>query len=170
MSPWFVLIIGPQQEIPTVWRVHLLGLELFVPVIRRRIRTGRVHKGRNITRLVARPMFPSYGFIRTGALDTEAILGVRGVRDFLRNESGAAVTLPHEAVLAVYAKQQEIHGEFLASRLSNPFKPGDQIRVDDGGIYSGLVAPVDRVRGHDRVEVLFGMIRHSLPADMIVAA
>ena len=170
-SLWYVLIVGPQQEIPTVWRVHLLGLELFVPVIRRRVKTGRVHKGRHITRLVARPMFPSYGFIRqTGALDTEAILGVRGVRDFLRNERGAAVTLPHEAVLAVYAKQQEELGEFLASRLSNPFKPGDRVRVDDGGIYSGLVASVDRISGHDRIEVLLGMIRHSLPADMVVAA
>ena len=39
-SPWFVLIIGPQQEITTVWRVHLLGLELFVPVIGGIIRAG----------------------------------------------------------------------------------------------------------------------------------
>jgi transcription antitermination factor NusG len=169
--PWYVLIIGPQQEITTVWRIHLLGLEMFTPVIRRRVKTGRVHKGRHITRLVARPMFPSYGFIRqSGALDTEAILRVYGVRDFLRNERGAAVTLPHEAVLAIRGKQDEIQDEFLAGRRSNPFKPGDKVKVDDGGIYTGLVAPVDRVRGHDRVEILFGMIRHSLPADMVVAA
>ena len=25
MSPWFVMIVQPQQEITTVWRVHLLG-------------------------------------------------------------------------------------------------------------------------------------------------
>ena len=68
------------------------------------------------------------------------------------------------------AKQQEELGEFLASRLSNPFKPGDRVRVDNGGIYSGLVASVDRISGHDRIEVLLGMIRHSLPADMVVAA
>jgi transcription antitermination factor NusG len=169
-SPWFVLIIGPQQEITTVWRIHLLGLEMFTPVIRRRVKTGRVHKGRHITRLVARPMFPSYGFIRqSGALDTDAILRVYGVRDFLRNERGDAVTLPHEAVLAIYDKQQEIHGEFLA-KPAHRFKLGDKVKVEDGGIYSGLMATVDRISNHDRIEVLFGMIRHSLPADMVVAA
>ena len=126
-SPWFVVLVSSQQEITTVWRLHLLGLELFVPVIRRRIKTGRVHNGRAITRLVARPMFIGYGFIRSGALDIDAIRNVRGVRDLLRNERGEAVTLPHEAVLAVYAKQQEVHGEFLAQarRPSHSFRPGD---------------------------------------------
>src|SRR4029077_8280943 len=101
-SPWFVVLVSPQQEITTVWRLHRLGLELYVPILRRRIRTGRKHHGRAITRIVARAMFPSYGFLRSGALDTDAILRVYGVRDLLRNERGAAVTLPHEAVLAVY--------------------------------------------------------------------
>ncbi len=145
---------------------------MFTPVIRRRVKTERVHKGRAITRLVARPMFPSYGFIRqTDAIDAEAIFRTPGVRDFLRNERGAAVTLPHEAVLAVYAKQQEIHGEFLArqARGVHNFKPGDVIRVDDGGIYSGMVAPVDRIASRDRIEVLFGMLRHSLPVHMVAA-
>ena len=117
-------------------------------------------------------MFIGYGFIRSGALDIDAIRNVRGVRDLLRNERGAAVTLPHEAVLAVYAKQQEIHGEFLAQarRPSHGLKPGDLVRVDDGSSYSGLMASVDRISGHERVEVLFGVIRHTLPAGMVVAA
>ena len=68
-SPWFVVVAAAQQEITTVWRLHLLGLEMFVPVIRRRIRTGRVRQA-GITRLVARPMFPSYGFIRQSARST----------------------------------------------------------------------------------------------------
>ena len=92
---------------------------------------------------------------------------------FLRNERGVAVTLPHEAVMAIYAKQQEIHGEFLARQargLPHNFKQGDLIRVDDGGSYTGLVAAVDRISSRDHIEVLFGMIRHSLPADMVAAA
>jgi hypothetical protein len=38
------------------------------------------------------------------------------------------------------AKQQEIHGEFLARQargLPHNFKQGDLIRVDDGGSYTG---------------------------------
>ena len=77
------------------------------------------------------------------------------------------VTLPHDAVLAVFAKQQEMHGELLAAaraRRSHRLEPGDLILVADGGSYSGLVAPVDRISSRGRIEELSGMIRHSLPA------
>ena len=89
MSPWYVVLTNPQQELSCVWRIHLLGLELFVPVIRRRFKTGREHHGHHLTRLVARPMFLSYGFIRkTGLRGLDGILAMRGVRDFLRIERG----------------------------------------------------------------------------------
>jgi len=176
MSAWYVVLTGAQQEITTVWRLHLLGLEMFTPVLRRRIRTGRVHKGRNITRLVVRPMFPSYGFVRQGpGCNTDAILGVHGVRDFLRNEHGQIATLPHEAVLAIHAKQQqELEAFIAASRRGRHFhsnlRVGQRVRVDDGGIYSGLVATVDRIDARGRIDVLFGLIRHTLPIDMVAAA
>jgi len=150
MVPWYVVLTGAQQEITTVWRLHLLGLEMFTPVLRRRIRTGRVHKGRNITRLVVRPMFPSYGFVRCGSCDVDAILGVHGVRDFLRNEHAEPVTLPHEAVVAIYNRQQQELEEFIAtSRRGRHFhsslKLGQRVRVDDGGIYSGLSGLIQSV-------------------------
>jgi Transcription termination factor nusG len=101
-SPWLVVVTEPQQEYPTVWRCHLLGLEVFTPVIRRRIRTGRVRNGHHITRLVARPMFPSYGFVRQSEVRSpQEILAMRGVRDFLRNERDELATLPHEAIVEV---------------------------------------------------------------------
>ena len=175
MTPWYVVLTGAQQEITTVWRLHLLGLEMFTPVIRRRIRTGRVHKGRNITRLVVRPMFPSYGFVRqTAALDCNSILGVHGVRDLLRNERDDPVMLPHEAVMAIHAKQQQELEEFIAASRKRGYfgniKPGHRVRIEDGGIYSGLVATVDKIDTRGRIEVLFGMIRHTLPVDMVAAA
>jgi transcription antitermination factor NusG len=174
MSPWYVVLTEPQQEMPCVWRAHLLGLELFTPVINRRIKTGRVHNGRHITRLVARPMFPSYGFVRQAEIrDTDEILSLRGVRDFLRVADRRLVTLPHEAVLAVFDKQQEERTAFLAAARCRYFagnlKGGDLVRVNDGGVYSGLMASVDRVDAKGRIQVLFGMIRHTLPPDMVVA-
>ena len=108
----------------------------------------------------------SSGFIRkTGLRDLDGIPATRGVRDFLRTERGELVILLHKAVLA-FAKQQEIHGEFLAATQARQqrFKPGDLIRVGDNGPYSGLVASVGRISSRGRIEVLFGMIRHSLPA------
>jgi transcription antitermination factor NusG len=175
MTLWLVVLTEPQQEIPTVWRLHLLGLEMFTPVIRRRIRTGRIRHGHPVTRLVARPMFPSYGFIRqVGLRDSDQLKRLRGVRDLLRTIDNAPVTLPEAAVNAIFAKQQEIQCDFLASqrrrRFASSFHLGDRVRVDDGGIYTGLVAPVDRIDAKGRIEVLFGMIRHTLPPTMVVAA
>jgi transcription antitermination factor NusG len=171
-SRWYVILTQPQQEIPCVWRIHLLGLEMFTPVIRRRVRTGRIHKGHAVTRLVARPMFPGYGFIRqTGIRSIDEITAMSGVRDFLRNHHRELVTLPHEAVLAVFDKQQEIHDGFLAAhmrrRYVSNFKRGDRVRVNDEGVYSCLVATV-AIDARGRVQVLFGMLQHTLPPSMLV--
>jgi hypothetical protein len=39
---WYVVLVEPQQEVTTVWRLHEQGRELYVPIIRRRVKTGRV--------------------------------------------------------------------------------------------------------------------------------
>jgi transcription antitermination factor NusG len=176
MSSWYVVLTGTQQELTTVWRLHYLGLEMFTPVIRRRVRTGRIHRGRFVTRVVARPMFPSYGFIRENEVrDIDEIRSVGGVRGFLCNARNEFVMLPHEAVLAIYSKQQETLCEFIEAsrnrrRFASTLHLGQLVRVEDGGVYSGLVAPVDHIDARGRVEVLLGMIRHTLPAEMVAPA
>ena len=182
-SPWFVMLTAPQQDLTTVWRLHELGLEMFVPVIRRRVKTGRIGRnGQKVTRVIAKPMFPGYGFLRaTETNSPESLIwrerqrtGVRGVREFMRDAAHAPITLPHQAVLAVFQKQTQQHWEWLQTvgvRRGALWKRGDLVRVDaEGGAYAGLVATVDKVCGKDRIELLFGMIRHSVRADMVVAA
>ncbi len=175
-SPWFVVLTEPQQDLTTVWRLHELGLEMFVPVIRKRVKTGRIGKnGHKVTRVIAKPMFPGYGFLRTiGVTDYDKIKDVRGVRNFLLDIYGNPVVLPHIAVLAVLRKQLEEHQAWLqqtGGRRGIAWKRGDKVRVDqDGGAYTGLIATVDKIDSRGRIEVLLGMIRHTLPADMVVAA
>jgi transcription antitermination factor NusG len=164
---WYVMLTEPQQDLTTVWRLHELGLELFVPVVRKRVKTGRIGKnGHKVTRIIAKPMFPGYGFLRVGSSLTSA-LGTRGIRDFMRTATGFPVTLPHAAALAVFRKQMEEQYKFLRR---SQFKPGDAVQIDrDGGAWSGMVATVDKIDSKGRIEVLLGMIRHTLPADMVVA-
>lgn len=174
-APWYVMLVQPQQDLTTVWRLHELGLELFVPVLRKRVKTGRTGKnGHKVTRVVAKPMFPGYGFLRSSGAPMVSVMATRGVRDVMRNERGDFVTLPHAAVLAVFRKQMQEHQQWLqetGARRGSVWKRGDTVRVDDdGGAYAGLVATVDKVDAKGRIEVLFGMIRHTLPADMVVAA
>lgn len=172
-KPWFVVLTHPQQDITTVWRLHELGLEMFVPVIRRRVKTGRIGKnGHKVTRVIAKPMFPGYGFLRMTADDVEPIKRTKGVRDFLRNERNTFVTLPHEAVLAVFRKQMEEQQSWLrgtGGRKGASWKRGDRVRIDEGA-YTGVLATIDKIGTKGRIQVLLGMIRHTLPADMVVAA
>lgn len=175
-APWFVMLTEPQQDIPTVWRLHEMGLEMFVPVIRRRVKTGRLGKnGHKVTRVIAKPMFPGYGFLRmVGVTDYEEIKNVRGVRNFMLDIRGEPVRLPHNAVIAVFRKQMQEQQEWLQSaggRRGSIWKRGDVVRIDaEGGAYAGLLAKVDKIDSKGRIEVLLGMIRHTLPADMVVAA
>lgn len=197
-SPWFVMLTEPQQDLMTVWRLHELGLEMFVPVIRKRVKTGRIGKnGHKVTRVIAKPMFPGYGFLRdtgshrnVGAMDdiliaervdresierddTE-ILETRGVRDFMRNERGQYIRLPHIAIMKVFQRQLQEQQNWLkqvGGRRGSAWKRGDKVRVDDeGGAYAGLIATIDKIDSKGRIEILLGMIRTSLPADMVVAA
>ncbi len=143
---WYVVLIEPQQEVATMWRLHEYGRELFVPVIRRRIPTGRKGKnGHRVTRIIPRPMFPGYGMVRkTGITDLNELLDVRGVRQVLRDD-GRPIVLPHDAVLAIFRKQSEKHLEFMqqnVGRRKRPmFKPGDAVRVaSEGSVYDGMLA------------------------------
>ncbi|SHJ71037.1 Transcription antitermination factor NusG [Bradyrhizobium lablabi] len=175
-AEWYVVQTEPQQDLTTVWRLHELGLEMFVPVLRRRVKTGRIGKnGHKVTRVIAKPMFPGYGFLRTtGIGDHRTIEEVRGVSGFMRDIAGNPVKLPHAAVLAVFRKQMEEQQKWIqenGGRRGSAWKRGDRVRVDDdGGAYAGLIATIDKIDSKGRIEVLLGMIRTSLPADMVVAA
>lgn len=184
-APWFVMLTEPQQDLTTVWRLHELGMEMFVPVVRRRVKTGRIGKnGHKVTRVIAKPLFPGYGFLRcTATHNPDALIwrdrdgvGIRGVRDFMRDESREFVKLSHGAVMAVFRRQIEEQQAWIASqggRKASKWKSGDPVRIDDdGGVYAGMLATIDKVDSRDRIHVFLGAakIRHTLPADMVVAA
>ncbi len=175
-SPWFVMLTEPQQDLTTVWRLHELGLEMFVPVTRKRVKTGRIGKnGHKVTRVIAKPMFPGYGFLRTiGIGNYETIKDVRGVRAFLLDVNGEPVKLPHAVVMAVRRREtieQQAWINQVGGRRGSAWKRGDVVRVDEeGGAYAGLIATIDKINSNGRIEILLGMIRTSLPADMVVAA
>jgi transcription antitermination factor NusG len=183
-APWFVVLTQPQQDLTTVWRLHELGLEMFVPVIRKRIPTGRRGaNGHKVTRVIAKPMFPGYGFLRATA-DPDSLVwsdrhgtGVRGVREFLRTKSkGEVVRLPHAAVMAVYRKQTDEQQAWLAQARHGqrfvPFRRGDRVKFDEpGGAYDGLVAIIEQViKSRGQVQVTLGSMKHWVPADKVVAA
>jgi transcription antitermination factor NusG len=174
---WLVVLLEPQQEIPTTYRIHEDSKELFVPIIRRRVPTGRTGKnGHKKTRIIPKPMFPGYGLIRYSAYgdDINKLLAVRGVRQVMRDQ-GAPVVLCHEAVLAIFRKQSQKHHEFARASVGRraAFKQNTKVRIEaEGNVYDGQLATIEKDSGGSRIKVFLGMakIRHTLPAEMVVAA
>lgn len=175
-SDWYIVLTQPQQEINAVWRLHELGLELYTPIIRERRPTHKRDKnGQKICVLRPKPMFPGYGFVRIMGASISEVEATRGVTRVHRDPvTNAPSILPHAAVMAVFAKQHAEHQEFMRAKGGrvSKWKPGDQVRIDEGSVYSGLFAEIEKKIGKDRVSVLLGAarIRHTLPADMVVAA
>jgi transcription antitermination factor NusG len=177
---WYVVLVEPNQELMTVWRLHEQGKELYIPSIRRRVKTGRTGKnGTKVTRVIPKPMFPGYGLIRcTGIKDKDInkLLKVRGVRQVLRDQ-GKPIVLPHEAVLAIFRKESQERHEFVALHAKGkkraPFKAGDTVRIEAAGnVYDGLLATIEKDDGKDRIKVFLGMakMKHEIDAGLVVAA
>lgn len=173
-SDWYIVLTQPQQEIVTVWRMHELGLELYTPIVRERRPTQKRYKnGQRVCVLRPKPMFPGYGFVRAMGASISEVEDVRGVSKVFRDPiTREPYMLPHAAVMAVFAKQHAEHQEFIRAKGGrvSKFKPGDMVRIDEGSVYSGLLAKIEKVDTNGRYQILLGMIRHSLPAEMVVAA
>jgi hypothetical protein len=176
-APWYVVLVATQQDLQTVWRFHALGLELYVPLLRRRVKTGRVHNGVKLTRIIARPMFPGYGFLRqTDPMRVPDISAVRGVYDYYRDPIDKKHRLlPHAAVMVVRNKERDEHSSWLATSMRGrryvPFKRGDRVKLDvEGSAYAGLIGQIERIDSKRRIEILFGNLVHKVPADMVVLA
>lgn len=151
-----------------------MDLELYVPSVIRLVKSGGWRgKVAKVRTPQPRPMFQGYGFLRCDSVRSVAdVTRCDGVRGLLPRWDGLPATLPHDAVMAIRAKQLEQHRMVLDSKgaRASVWKAGDLVRVDEGSVYSGLVAKVESVDTKGRIEILLGMIRHKLPADMVVAA
>lgn len=174
-SAWHILLIEPQQEVTTVWRMHELGLELYSPIVRRQVQTGRrLPTGRKVMRVAPKPMFPGYAFLPVGVSDLNDVRRVKGVRDILQDVARARlVELPHEAVMAIRTKEYDEHIRYMEETMPKKrrprFRAGDMIRVD-AGPFADAVRRVEQADGAGRVMVLHGMVKLWLEADMVVAA
>lgn len=166
-SPWYVLLVEPQQEKTTIWRLHELGLEMYSPIVRRRVRRGRAEG----VRLAVRAMFPGYGFIKASTIsDLNVVRRVRGIRDF-HAVMGKPSVLHWAAIEAVRRKEFSEHQRYLdelaPKRKSKVmFRPGDIVRVEVGA-FADMVATVETCDTRGRLTVLQGLIRISMDSDMV---
>lgn len=170
---WHIVLIEPQQELTTGWRLHELGLELYSPIVRRQVKTGKMNKsGRKVMRVAPRPMFPGYGFLPTTAVtDLNIIREVKGVRDFL-NVKGKPAWLPHDAIMAIRTKEYDEHlaylGEIAPKKRVPRFRAGDMVRIETGP-FADQIRHVEQADSIGRIMVLHGMVRQWMEQEDVIA-
>lgn len=171
---WYIVLVAPQRELTTGWRFHREGLELHVPIIRRKVKAGGWRsKSAKVRTLAPRAMFPGYGFVRVDAVGSVAALAsIDGVLGHLTDDLGRPCVLPAAEHARVRDIEFEQHRRYLDGlKVKNhDFKAGDNVRIEDDSAYHGLMAKVERLDGKGRLELMFGMMRHIVPADRVIAA
>lgn len=171
---WHIVLIEPQQEVTTVWRLHELGMEMYSPIVRRKVRTNRrTASGQREMRVAPRPMFPGYSFLSTAATpDLNIVRRVNGVRDFL-NVEGKPAVLPQAAIDAIRAKEFDQHQKYMeeiSPRRKRPhLKRGQSVRIENGP-FADFVRTIEQVDSLGRIMVLHGMVKHWMEADQVVLA
>lgn len=140
------------------WRAKLgidaLGFETFMPMETRAI----VRRRRKVT--IESPLFARYGFFHMDINKDEwgEIQLVDGVEAVLTNNQ-IPVRVPTYEIdqLKLAAK----FGLFDRTKKPDPFKPGDEVRIEEGP-FSGFIGKVLKARTGDRVDILlnfFGSMR-----------
>jgi transcription antitermination factor NusG len=159
MEAWYALYTKPNAEHRVAHALTTRGLTAFLPLL----------VARPAERVV--PLFPSYLFVQcdlaiTGISGLEWVPGLCRVLSF----DGKPAVVPDEAIEMIRAELRRIDEQ--GGLALHPFKPGDEVIVEEGplaglrGVFQGPVGPAERVHillwflGHaNRTEVPVSMLR-----------
>jgi transcriptional antiterminator RfaH len=153
---WYAVNTEPRHEQLARGEIGQIGIGVLVYLPM----DCKAENGGRAKRVLARPMFASYLFVRCLALAEmwERVKAARGVRRFLG--CGHPVPISQGVIEAVRLVETE-RAETAAHRPSGivwDFKPEDRVRIKAGpfaGLYAELESSVDK---HDRIRALFGVL------------
>jgi transcriptional antiterminator RfaH len=158
MEAWYALYTKPHSELRVARALIARGTSTFLPLL-------TASPGPRVA-----PLFPSYLFVRcdiavTGISALEWVPGLCRVLSF----EGKPATVPDRAIEMVRAELARIEQE--GGLPDHPFKPGDEVIVDDGplaglcGVFQGPLGPAERV--HILVHFLGQVNRAEVPVSML---
>ena len=138
MEAWYALYTKPNSEHRVAHALTTRGFTAFLPLL----------VARSAERAV--PLFPSYLFVRcditiTGISALEWVPGLYRVLSF----DGKPAVVPDQAIELIRAELRRIDEE--GGLALHPFKPGDEVIVEEGplaglrGVFQGPVGPAERV-------------------------
>lgn len=161
MMNWYAVHAQPRQENQAVSSLGRLGIETFLPRLKRRKLIRRVG------RTIVTPLFPGYLFARFNpATDNRAVKYARGVRGVVAFGSVPA-KVEDPVIESIRARLQE-DGTAVQPRT---FAAGQTIRIQEGP-FQGLEAVFEReMSDHHRamllLQVLSGQARLIVDLDQV---
>jgi transcription antitermination factor NusG len=158
MEAWYALFTKPNSELRVAHTLTVRGFTTFLPLLP--VRSGR--------RVV--PLFPAYLFVRcdiavTGMSALEWIPGLCRVLSF----EGKPAIIPDRAIEMICGELSRI--EAAGGLPGHPFKPGDEVIVEEGplaglrGVFHGPVGPAERV--HILLHFLGQVNRAEVPVSIL---
>lgn len=151
---WVVVSTHSHRENIAIENLSRQGFESYCPMIKRR----HSHARRITT--VARPLFPSYLFVRIkpNVSHWRPILSTLGVRSLVR--FGNQVGMLHDAFIEELRKREE---DGFIVRPPEPYQVGQRVKVH-GGPFDGVVATIISLQERDRIIVLMELLQQRVRA------
>ncbi len=158
MEAWYALYTKPNSELRVAQALSTRGFTAFLPLLNARPSGSAV------------PLFPSYLFVHfnfaaNGISALEWIPGLCRVLSF----DGEPAIIPNQAIEMIRAELRRIEEE--GGLPGHPFKPGDEVIVEEGplaglrGVFQGPVGPAERV--HILLRFLGQVNRAQVPVTML---
>lgn len=120
--PWFVLYTKSRNEKLVAERLHTRGIEVYCPMINVRRRwSDRV-------KMIQKPLFPSYCFVRLAEKERANVFGVPGVVRYLFWQKQAAIVRDVE-IDAIRLMLNEIDNMLIQVKT---YQPGDILHIGSG--------------------------------------
>ncbi len=147
-SVWAVVNTQPSREALALQHLRRQDFEAYCPMISKRLKLAHRYTE------VARPLFPSYLFVRlaTDRNQWRPVLSTIGVRALIR--FGDQLGLVDDGFVDAL-KQRERDG--LIARPAKPFEVGQQVRMSSGP-FDGLIATIVSIGEKDRLVVLMELL------------
>lgn len=165
---WHILTTEPQREFSVAAGLVGYRVTVYLPTYPVRVRAAP-NTGKQF-RAVDKPLFPGYLFARMASGgDWKAVHRVSGITGYLNGPEGPK--LISDAGIALVRQSEK--AALAASKIERekPFKPGDQVRIDeDGNPWTGLDGVVERLDKFDRAVILLMMPNMAWPVSIATAS
>jgi transcriptional antiterminator RfaH len=135
----------------------LRNFETYFPLVAER----RVRQGRRVA--VKVPLFVNYIFIKAG-LQWSGVRWCIGVQDLIMSNGGPA-QVSDSVVDEIRGRER--NGVVQLPQRPSP-RPGDTVRIWRGA-FAGQLGLFEGMRPHERIVVLLGLLRVTLPCDDVEA-